>query len=765
MANNKTRFTALYNKIHDPKNGYFSKEGIPYHSVEKLMVEAPDHGHQTTSEALSYYVWNEAVNGKITGNWTGLQKAWDAVEKLIPQQVEQPSNDGYNPSKPATYAAEYNKIEQYPSKLDTSVPVGSDPIGNELKQKHGSQVYAMHWMKDCDNFYKFETGDKSVFINTFQRGEHESCWKTIPQPSIEKFQAGGKNGYLDIFAVDPSGSYSKQYKYTIAPDADARLIQAVYWAKKWADQKGGSTVVNTIVAKAAKMGDWLRYCMFDKYFKKIGCQSKTSEGALGYDSAHYLLSWYYAFGGPITPQGWGWKIGCSHSHFGYQNPFAAWILATQKSFTNNMCPNAPRDWNKSLLRQIQLYSWLQSAEGGIAGGVTNSLNGDYQKYPVNLPTFFNMIYTEQPVYIEPPSNGWFGFQTWSMERVAQYYYETKDAKVLPLLKKWATWANTNIKWTPTVSIPASLTWTGAPDTSFSGTGIPVANKNLHVKIATWNQDIGIIASLVRCFLYIGYANNDKVLITSANKLIESIVPFADTIGYSTPEPRPDYINKATTNYITGFNTPVYVPPTFKGKMPNGDIIDSKSTFISLRSAYKLDPDYKKIEDAYKTGTPPVFHYHRFWGQSEILLTFGLSVILQEQSVTPTPVPTPTPTPTPKPPTPTPTPTPKPPTPTPTPKPPTPTNNLSFISKVTNSWQEGGKAITQYDVVVHNDSKNIIKNATIKIVSPKIRSLWNLQGDITQQKFTFPTWLPNGLQPNEQFTFGFISEDTATISIL
>lgn len=51
------RFLTQYNKIHDPAHGYFSKEGIPYHSVETLIVEAPDHGHQTTSEAYSYWIW------------------------------------------------------------------------------------------------------------------------------------------------------------------------------------------------------------------------------------------------------------------------------------------------------------------------------------------------------------------------------------------------------------------------------------------------------------------------------------------------------------------------------------------------------------------------------------------------------------------------------------------------------------------------------------------------------------------------------------
>src|SRR5580658_1635872 len=54
------RFVALWNDLHDPKNGYFSAKGIPYHSAETLIVEAPDYGHETTSEAYSYWIWLEA---------------------------------------------------------------------------------------------------------------------------------------------------------------------------------------------------------------------------------------------------------------------------------------------------------------------------------------------------------------------------------------------------------------------------------------------------------------------------------------------------------------------------------------------------------------------------------------------------------------------------------------------------------------------------------------------------------------------------------
>src|SRR5262249_37319393 len=85
------RFVALWNDIHDPKNGYFSPKGIPYHAAETLICEAPDYGHETTSEAYSYWVWLEAMYGRVSRDWSYLQDAWANLEaNIIPGQDDQP---------------------------------------------------------------------------------------------------------------------------------------------------------------------------------------------------------------------------------------------------------------------------------------------------------------------------------------------------------------------------------------------------------------------------------------------------------------------------------------------------------------------------------------------------------------------------------------------------------------------------------------------------------------------------------------------------
>lgn len=619
------RFLDLWGDLHDPNNGYFSDQGIPYHSVETLIVEAPDYGHVTTSEALSYYMWLEAMYGKFTGDFTGFETAWDVTEKyLIPTEEDQPetSMTKYTASKPATYAPEWQDTSKYPAVLDFTAAVGVDPIHNDLVSTYGtSRIYGMHWLLDVDNWYGFGSrGDgtsKPSYINTFQRGEEESTWETIPQPSWDEMNFGGENGFLDLFTGDKT--YAAQFKYTNAPDADARAVQATYWAQEWAADYGVN--IDTYINKATKMGDYLRYSMFDKYFRKIG--NSTAAGT-GYDSAHYLLSWYYAWGGGID-SAWAWKIGSSHNHFGYQNPMAAWILSKEQDF-KPASQNGQADWAKSLDRQLEFYQWLQSAEGAIAGGASNSNNGRYEAWPAGTSTFYGMGYVENPVYADPGSNTWFGFQAWSMQRVAELYYQSGDVRAKNILEKWVAWIKTvvDLNADGTFAIPSNIDWTGQPDT---WTGTYTGNPNLHVTVTSKGTDLGIAASLANTLLYYAKASGDDEARVLAKELLDRMWNlYRDDKGLSAPEARADYKRF--------FEQEVYVPSTFNGTMPNGDALVAGVKFLDIRSKYLSDPDYQKVLDAYNAGTAPEFNYHRFWAQCDIAIANGLYSILFEENTEP-----------------------------------------------------------------------------------------------------------------------------------
>jgi cellulose 1,4-beta-cellobiosidase len=614
----KSRFETIYSKLKDSKNGYFSEDGVPYHSIETLMVEAPDYGHVTTSEAFSFYMWLEAMNGKLTGDFSGFGESWETAEKyIIPSDKDQPNSSmsRYNPDDPASYAPEWEEPSKYPSELDFDAAVGKDPIGKELASAYGTNmIYGMHWLLDVDNWYGFGLrGDgksKNSYINTFQRGIQESTWETIPQPCYDNMKFGGVNGFLDLFTGDKE--YAKQFKYTNAPDADARAVQATYWANIWAKEENED--VSTYVEKATKMGDYLRYAMFDKYFRKIGSSSTAGSG---YDSAHYLMSWYYAWGGGIGAD-WAWKIGCSHNHFGYQNPLAAYALSTDSDFKPKS-KNGASDWDKSLTRQIEFYQWLQSDEGAIAGGASNSYNGRYEKLPSGTSTFYGMGYVENPVYHDPGSNTWFGMQTWSMQRMAEYYYQSKDENVKPLLDKWTKWANSVIKFNAdgTFQIPNKIDWEGQPD---KWNGKASSNSNLHVSIVNYGTDLGIASSLANTLAYYAAASGDETSQKNAKRLLDGIWDnYQDEKGISVPEEREDYKRFLEQE--------VYVPSGWTGKMPNGDLIKSGVNFIDIRSKYRDDPDWSRVEADLKAGKAPTMVYHRFWAQSEFAIANGVYAIL------------------------------------------------------------------------------------------------------------------------------------------
>ncbi|HUN36771.1 MAG TPA: glycoside hydrolase family 48 protein, partial [Trebonia sp.] len=638
-------FLNLYDDITNPSNGYFSPLGIPYHSVEELIVEAPDYGHETTSETYSYWLWLAADYGRVSGDWTEFNTAWSNMQQyMIPNAANQPGCSAYNASSPATYGPEEPSPSDYPVALNSSVPVGSDPLSSELSSTYGNcDIYAPMWIMDTDNRYGFgqqEDGTSTPsFINTFQRGSEESVWDTVDQPDWDTLKDGESgSGYLALFN-NGGGSFASQYKYTDAPDADARLVQAAYWADQYATAQGNQSEISSTLADAAKLGDYVRYSMFDKYFKQISaacsqdgsvsCPAGTSKS----NEDTYLLSWYYAWGGSTTGA-WSWRISGTEIHEGYQNPLAAYALSNTTSLIP-LSPSAKSDWSTSLTTQLNLMQWLQSNEGAIAGGVTNNWGGNYgdvSKPPSGDPTFDGMYYDFEPVYHNPPSNQWFGYQTWPMERVAEYYYVTGNAQAGAILKKWVTWAESVATFNTTtgaICLPGQLNWSGQPAESFttgtSSSAQPPANTGLHVSVTGGcSSDLGVSASLAKTYMYYAAKAGDTTAETDAQNIIDIIHQFyGDTLGFSAPETRTDY-----SNFTSAFNTTnyegLYIPSGWTGSYPglNGaNITSADNTFLSIRPWYTSVADYPEVQNYLNGGAAPVFNYHRFWAEVDIATAF------------------------------------------------------------------------------------------------------------------------------------------------
>eukprot|EP01084_Bolivina_argentea_P236253 397293_1 len=632
----KDRFLEQYNKMMNKSSGYFSADGVPYHSVETLMVEAPDYGHETTSEAYSEYIWLTAMNIWASGGkMDDFNTAWAGLDKyIIPGPEDQPNNDNnaYPPDKPAEYAPEMDSPSDYPVQLTTGVAVGHDPIADELGSVYGKNTfYASHWLLDVDNIYGFgqhEDGvSKNVFINTYQRGPNESVWRTIPQPDYEDFkygektQQGGGCGFLDLFDKDPSGC-KQQWKYTGAPDADARTLQATYWAYNFSK----ASLDSTLMQNAIKLSDYIRYASFDKYFKTIPCYDPNCPGATGMASNTYLLNWYFAWGGAMGDSNsgsWSWRIGASHAHQGYQNVMTAWI-ASQVSAFESKTSTGKTHWDKIRQTTLDLWEWCQSATGPIAGGITNSVGGRYLNPNTRGITGFfkEMSYQWEPVYHDPPSNNWFGMNAWSQERNAEYYFLTGDPQSKKILDKWWAWIksiNSSILLANNdFQVPSNFKWTGQP-LNWTGSGdIPIQSQ-LTVKIVDWAKDVGTASTLAHTLTYYAAASGDSDAQMMARELLDRLYMYADDIGIGINETRQDYIGN---EYGQGFWEPVYVPSDYHGTYPNGDVIKSGIVFLDIRSWYKNDPWWPYIESCKQSGKAPNLIYHRTWAQTEYAIALG-----------------------------------------------------------------------------------------------------------------------------------------------
>ena len=57
-------------------------------------------------------------------------------------------------------------------------------------------------------------------------------------------------------------------------------------------------------------------------------------------------------------------------------------------------------------------------------------------------------------------------------------------------------------------------------------------------------------------------------------------------------------------------------------MPNGDAIAPGKSFLDIRSFYKNDPDWPKVQAYLDGGPEPVFNYHRFWAQADIAMAYA-----------------------------------------------------------------------------------------------------------------------------------------------
>lgn len=681
----KSRFNAIYTLLKDSDSGYFGPPTgsnafkIPYHSIEKLVVEAPDWGHETVSETASFYLKLEAWKAALSGDLTGFAGAWDCIEKYyIPSSAAQPW-DAYTANAPAQYTPDAATLQLTPTAADSSVTVGPDPLHATLVAAYGTkELYLMHWLFDVDGIYGFKDhsgGKTMVPINNFQRGPVEDGWATITHPCWDDYKNGGASNYgwqaiygrnLPLYSDAPAGSsFSSQWNYSVAPDAESRCIQAAYVAQKLS---GVSTTVYD--AKAKKMADYMQYALYDKYFRPIN-------GGYGGDGCHYLISWGAGFGGGMPESDhdsyWGFRIGNSEIHFGYNGVDVAYFCQTGKTLAGSAAGSAAR-YKISLDRQLQLIRWLQSPEGPIAGGVTSNWRGVYGT-PTDgrqNATFYGLYYNYSPSWHNPPSNNWTGYQVWGLERVCHLYTvvagstDTADKSLAynceVIMDAWFAWAYqyftvtdgvismpVNFSWVEeaasagtatqantegTFEYLPTLNWPGSnPDYSAFWSASSVPNPSLHCKVVEMGIDLGVAAGFVQ--MIVQYCYGKKVIngdlsgvipnsSTTYQQLFDLAVAMLDTMW----ENYQDEQGFGVVEKMSGFsraNDVLWIPTEFgTGSMPDGSVLaNGKTTFTSMRKFYKNEAKWPEVEAFLAGGAVPEQKIHRFWANVDVAVSYAM----------------------------------------------------------------------------------------------------------------------------------------------
>ncbi len=171
------------------------------------MVEAPDHGHETTSEAYSYYLWLEAVYGQVTGDWSQVQRRLGLDgdhTSSRPRPTSRPTPSTTRPSRPRTRPSTW-RSSNYPTAIEPGVSVGSDPIAGELQQR----LRHRRTSTACTGCWTSTTPTASAAAATAPPSPPTSTPTSAARRSRSSRRSrsrpatpssyGGTNGFLDLF--------------------------------------------------------------------------------------------------------------------------------------------------------------------------------------------------------------------------------------------------------------------------------------------------------------------------------------------------------------------------------------------------------------------------------------------------------------------------------------------------------------------------------------------------------------------------------------
>ena len=147
------------------------------------------------------------------------------------------------------------------------------------------------------------------------------------------------------------------------------------------------------------------------------------------------------------------------------------------------------------------------------------------------------------------------------------------------------------------------------------------NSALHVSVVDYSNDIGVAGSYAKLLTYYAAKSGNAAAKAAAKGLMDGILAHSDSKGFSVAETRKDY-DRFDDVYSSSTRQGTYIPSSYTGTMPNGDVVKPGVSFLGIRSFYKNDPDWSKVQTYLNGGAAPTFNYHRFWAQVDIATAFA-----------------------------------------------------------------------------------------------------------------------------------------------
>ena len=290
------------------------------------------------------------------------------------------------------------------------------------------------------------------------------------------------------------------------------------------------------------MGDYLRYTLFDKYFKTIGCTSPRCPAGTGKDSAHYLLSWYYAWGGALDSSR---RLGLAHRLVAralrLPEP-ARGLGAVDRLGPDAEVGRPPRPTGRP--------------RSSVSSSSTPGCRPPRAASPVVRPTA-GTARTRRRRPARPRSTAWATPRrpsTTTRRRTSGSACRRGASSASPSCttppatrrpRRSSTSGSPGSSRTSRTDgadwkVPSELTWTGKPDTWNKAN--PGSNSGLSVAVKSYGQDVGVAGDTARALLFYAAKSGDTASRTRPRRCSTRSGPPTRTTWASAPtETRGDFL--------------------------------------------------------------------------------------------------------------------------------------------------------------------------------------------------------------------------------